>query len=55
MGSVAAQSIGETITQMTLNSVEYNTEIVLRVDGKIAKHKIGEYIDNKLSPISEHY
>lgn len=32
-------------TQLTLNSVEWNTEILLDNDGKITKIKIGEFID----------
>jgi hypothetical protein len=33
---------------MTLNSVEYNTEIILKINGQIIRTKIGEYIENKL-------
>ena len=31
VGTIAAQSIGEPATQMTLNSVEYNTYILLKI------------------------
>jgi hypothetical protein len=49
VGVVAAQSIGEPCTQITLNSVEYNTPILLDINGKFKKVKIGEYIDNRIS------
>jgi DNA-directed RNA polymerase beta' subunit len=48
VGVVAAQSIGEPCTQLTLNSVEYNTPILLDINGKFEKVKIGEYIDNRI-------
>ena len=44
VGVVAAQSIGEPCTQLTLNSVEYNTPILLDINGKFKKVKIGEYM-----------
>ena len=46
VGVVAAQSIGEPSTQMTLNSVDWNTEIIIAKNGKIMTPKIGEFIDN---------
>jgi DNA-directed RNA polymerase beta' subunit len=46
VGIVAAQSIGEPSTQMTLNSVDWDTEIVIAKNGKILTPKIGEFIDN---------
>jgi len=45
VGIVAAQSIGEPSTQMTLNSVDWDTEIMIAMDGKIQTPKIGEWID----------
>ena len=48
VGIVSAQSIGEPITQLTLNSVEYNTELLLKVNGKLQKVKIGEWIDKRI-------
>ena len=45
VGCVAAQHIGEVATQMTLNSVEYNTEIVVKVNDTEKIVKIGEFID----------
>jgi DNA-directed RNA polymerase II subunit RPB1 len=46
VGMIAAQSIGEPTTQLTLNSVAYDTELLLRVNNAIQVVKIGEYIDN---------
>jgi DNA-directed RNA polymerase beta' subunit len=46
VGIVAAQSIGEPSTQMTLNSVDWDTEIIISKNGKIITPKIGEFIDN---------
>ena len=45
VGIVAAQSIGEPATQMTLNSVDWDTEIVIAKNGKLVTPKIGEFID----------
>jgi DNA-directed RNA polymerase beta' subunit len=44
-GIIAAQSLGEPTTQMTLNSVDWDTEIIIACDGKILTPKIGEFID----------
>lgn len=49
VGIVSAQSIGEPITQLTLNSVEYNTELLIKVNGKLQKVKIGEWIDERMA------
>jgi DNA-directed RNA polymerase beta' subunit len=46
VGIVAAQSIGEPATQMTLNSVDWDTEIVLTRDDKVMTPKIGEWVDS---------
>ena len=48
-GPVAAQSIGEISTQLTLNSVEWNTEILIEVDGILKREKIGEWIDKRIN------
>ena len=53
VGVVAAQSIGEPCTQLTLNSVEYNTPILLDINGKFKKVKIGEYIDKRIKNANE--
>ena len=46
VGIVAAQSIGEPTTQLTLNSVTYDTEIIVRNRaGIIKKVKIGEFTE----------
>lgn len=47
-GLVSAQSIGEISTQLTLNSVEWNSELLLKIDGRLKKVKIGEWIDRRL-------
>jgi DNA-directed RNA polymerase beta' subunit len=49
VGVVAAQSIGEPCTQLTLNSVEYNTEIIVNENGKLKEYRIGEWIDNRIT------
>jgi len=46
VGIIAAQSIGEPSTQMTLNSVDWDTKILIAKDGKIQTPTIGEFIDN---------
>lgn len=49
VGMIAAQSIGEPTTQMTLNSVSYETPIIVRNrDGFIQKIQIGDFIENKI-------
>lgn len=45
VGILAAQSLGEPTTQMTLNSVDWDTEIIIACDGKILTPRIGEFID----------
>ena len=50
VGMIAAQSIGEVSTQMTLNSVTFETHIIVRnKSGEIKKVQIGEFIENKIS------
>lgn len=45
VGILAAQSIGEPSTQMTLNSVDGEEKIIISRDGEILTPKIGEFID----------
>jgi DNA-directed RNA polymerase beta' subunit len=45
VGMISAQSIGEPTTQLTLNSVSYDTRILLKINGQIKVCQIGEYID----------
>jgi DNA-directed RNA polymerase II subunit RPB1 len=45
VGVVSAQSIGEPTTQMTLNSVHYDTELLLKHDTRLKRHAIGAFID----------
>lgn len=50
VGMVAAQSIGEPTTQLTLNSVIYETPIIVRnSNGEIEKIEIGKFIEDKIS------
>ena len=50
VGMIAGQSIGEVSTQMTLNSVTFETPIIVRnKSGKIQKVQIGEFIENKIN------
>lgn len=53
VGIIAAQSLGQPTTQMVLNSVEYGTELLLKVDGKLRRVEIGEYVDDKLARLPE--
>ena len=46
VGIVAAQSIGEPSTQLTLNSVDWDERIIIACDGKLVSPMIGEFIDN---------
>jgi DNA-directed RNA polymerase beta' subunit len=48
VGPLAATSIGEITTQMTLNSVSWDTELLLKINNEIKIVKIGEFIDNYL-------
>jgi len=48
VGIIAAQSIGEPSTQMTLNSVDWDTKIMIAKNGHIVCPQIGEFIDNYL-------
>ena len=50
VGVIAGQSIGEPTTQLTLNSVTYETEIIVRnSDKKISKVQIGDFITHHIS------
>jgi hypothetical protein len=48
VGSLAAEDIGEPATQMTLNSVEWNTEIVVIESDNPVRAPIGKWIDEKM-------
>lgn len=45
VGPMAAQSIGERTTQMTLNSVEWDTDMLFLKNGTGYEVKMGEFID----------
>jgi DNA-directed RNA polymerase beta' subunit len=50
VGIIAGQSIGEVSTQMTLNSVTYETLIIVRDSrGFIQKVQIGKFIEDKIA------
>jgi len=53
VGIIAAQSIGEPSTQMTLNSVDYDTNIVIMKNGKIWTPEIGSFIDDYYESLPE--
>lgn len=46
VGVIAAQSIGEPATQLTLNSVDWDQRIVIAKNGKIITTEIGRFIDD---------
>ncbi|NDE15531.1 hypothetical protein EBZ80_11435 [bacterium] len=52
-GIIAAQSIGEPTTQLTLNSVDWDTEIIIARDGRIWTPQIGEFIDDYIARCEE--
>lgn len=47
VGIISAQSIGEPVTQLTLNSIDWEDKIIIKVNGNTKIVKIGEYIDQK--------
>ena len=49
VGIIGAQTLGEISTQLTLNSVTYETEIIVRdSDKKIRKVQIGDFIETEI-------
>ena len=50
VGILAAQSIGERQTQ---NSIDYDEEIIINVENKIIKTKIGKFIDEYMESFSD--
>ena len=53
VGIIAAQSIGEPSTQMTLNSVDWDTPIMIMRNGEIVCPQIGEFIDSYIAANAE--
>ncbi len=49
VGTIAAQSIGEPVTQMTLNSIDWTDKIIIRENGNIKTIEIGKYIDEEMN------
>lgn len=52
VGVVAAQSIGEPTSQSTLNSVHYDEELLLCVDGVLERVKIGDFTEATVAAAS---
>jgi len=53
VGMIAAQSIGEPTTQMTLNSITYDSEIIVRdAHGHVFPRKIGEFTEEIISKVN---
>ena len=49
VGIIGAQTLGEISTQLTLNSVTYETEVLIRdANKKIKKYQIGEFIEREI-------
>lgn len=49
IGVIGAQTLGEISTQLTLNSVTYETEIIVRDSNKkICKYQIGDFIEREI-------
>lgn len=53
VGTLSAQSLGQVVTQLTLNSVEWNTPMLFKIDGLLKRVKIGEFIDNRIEVASQ--
>ena len=49
IGTIAAQSLGEPLTQMTLNSIDWEEEIIISDNGFFKVVKIGEFTDNLIN------
>ena len=45
VGALAAQSIGEPTTQLTLNSVDWDERIIIAKNGRLMTPTIGEFVD----------
>lgn len=48
VGALAAQSIGEPTTQLTLNSVDWDEEIIISKNGNLIISSIGEFVDTMM-------
>jgi len=49
VGIIAAQSLGETLTQLTLNSIDWKEKIIIKEDNITKITKIGKYIDDYIN------
>ena len=52
VGIIAAQSIAEPSTQMTLNSFAYDTPLLLDVGGRLVRADIGKFVDGHVESAS---
>ena len=53
VGVIAAQSIGEPATQLTLNSVEWHTPMLFNINNKLEKLSIGKFIDDYIDKVED--
>jgi DNA-directed RNA polymerase beta' subunit/intein/homing endonuclease len=53
VGIIAAQSIAEPSTQMTLNSFAYDTPLLLDVGGRLVREDIGAFVDAQINATPE--
>jgi DNA-directed RNA polymerase beta' subunit len=51
VGVIAAQSIGEPATQLTLNSVDWDQRIVIAKNGRILTTEIGQFVDDMFESV----
>ena len=51
VGIIAAQSLGQPTTQMTLNSVHYDTELLIDDQGKLKRVKIGDFVETHIEKL----
>ena len=49
VGALAAQSIGEPTTQLTLNSIAYHERVVCRKNGQVVEMSIGELVEKVIA------
>ena len=53
VGVLASQTLGEISTQLTMNSVSWNTKLLIKQDNKTYVKDIGNFIDNLLKENNE--
>ncbi len=57
VGILSAQSIGEVLTQKTLNSIDYKERVLVNINGNCVETRTGKLIDNyfKIYKDTEHF